>query len=104
MAGYRPRLRGWHRGESGFGLRLEARAGFHHAPALGQRGLGFQAVSLGAVIAGRSLQSLLYGIVAVDPVVLGGATAIMIAVALCATLLPARAAARCDPNALLQVE
>ena len=59
---------------------------------------------LGAVIAGRSLQSLLYGIVAVDPVVLGGATAIMIAVALCATLLPARAAARCDPNALLQVE
>lgn len=59
---------------------------------------------VGAVIAGRSLQSVLYGIVAADPVVLGGATAIMIAVALCATLLPARAAARCDPNALLQAE
>jgi predicted permease len=60
--------------------------------------------SLGAFLAGRSIQSLLYGIVPGDPVVLGGAAALMTLVAVSATLLPARTAARTDPNALLKAE
>jgi predicted permease len=57
-----------------------------------------------AVLAGRSLQSLLYGIVAADPIVLGGAAALMAAVAIAATLLPALSAARANPGELLKAE
>ena len=67
---------------------------------MGAAGLG----CLGAFAAGRSIQSLLYGIVPADPLVLGGAAALMMLVAVLATLLPARSAARSDPNALLKAE
>lgn len=56
----------------------------------------------GAFLAARSLQSVLYGIVAGDPLVLGGAVVLMTMVAVAATVLPARTAARSDPNVLLK--
>ncbi len=59
---------------------------------------------LGAVVAGRALQTLLFGIVAADPVVLAGAALLMVAVAIAATLLPALSAARAKPSELLAVE
>jgi putative ABC transport system permease protein len=55
-----------------------------------------------AAIGGRWLQSLLYDTSRVDPIVFGGAAAIMLAVAVAATLLPARSASRADPSALLR--
>jgi putative ABC transport system permease protein len=60
--------------------------------------------SVGALLAGRSLQSLLYGLVAADPLVLGGAAALMIGIAIASTCAPAFSAAASDPNALLRAE
>jgi ABC-type antimicrobial peptide transport system permease subunit len=57
-----------------------------------------------AIVAGRWLQSMLVGIEPSDPVVLGTAAVIMLAVAIVATLLPARAAAKSDPTTLLRVQ
>jgi predicted permease len=57
---------------------------------------------LAGVLAGRSLQTALYGIVPLDPVVLGGAALAMLIVAAGATYFPARAASRADPNVLLR--
>jgi len=57
---------------------------------------------LGVLAGGRSLQALLYGTSAADPAILAGAAALMLAVAAAATLLPARAASRTDPAALLR--
>jgi putative ABC transport system permease protein len=59
---------------------------------------------LAAVAAGRSLESVLYGIVPADPIVLGAAAALMLMVALAATLIPARTASRTNPAALLRSE
>jgi ABC-type antimicrobial peptide transport system permease subunit len=53
-------------------------------------------------IGGRWLQSLLFETSRLDPVVLGSAGALMLAVAIVATLLPARAAARANPASLLR--
>jgi predicted permease len=58
----------------------------------------------GGLIAGRSVQSILFGIVPADPLVLGGAAAAMLIVVAIATSLPARTASRADPNALLRAE
>jgi ABC-type antimicrobial peptide transport system permease subunit len=57
---------------------------------------------LGALAAGRSLQSLLYGIVPADPIVLASVAIVMFAITALATALPARSASRTDPNALLR--
>ena len=57
-----------------------------------------------ACLAGRSLQSILFGIAPNDPFVLGGAAAAMLAVVAMATFLPARSASRSDPNSLLRAE
>lgn len=57
---------------------------------------------LAGVLAGRSLQSLLYGIAPLDPVALVGAALVMLLVAAAATYVPARAASLADPNALLR--
>jgi ABC-type lipoprotein release transport system permease subunit len=54
------------------------------------------------MIAGHWLQSLLFDTSRTDPVVLGSAGALMFAVALTATLLPARAAANANPASLLR--
>jgi putative ABC transport system permease protein len=56
-------------------------------------GLGF-AVSLAA---GRLLSRMLYGIRATDPLSIGAAAAVLVAVALVACCLPARLAMRVDP-------
>jgi putative ABC transport system permease protein len=56
-----------------------------------------------AVLAGRGVQSLLYGTTPSDPLVLSSAAMVMLLVVAAATLRPARAAARADPNMLLRV-
>jgi predicted permease len=66
--------------------------------------VGIVAGTAGAVMAGRSVQSILYGIVPADPLVLGGAAAAMLVVVAIATSLPARTASRADPNSLLRAE
>jgi ABC-type antimicrobial peptide transport system permease subunit len=57
-----------------------------------------------AVAGGRWIQSLLFGTAPSDPLVLGASAALMLAVAALATLVPARTAARTDPNSLLRAE
>ncbi len=57
-----------------------------------------------AAAAGRVLASLLYGIGANDPMTFAAVAAIMIAVALAASYVPARRAARAEPNAALRHE
>ena len=57
---------------------------------------------IATVAAGRWLQSLLFETSGADPIVLGSAGALMLVVAIAATLLPARAAARADPAVLLR--
>jgi putative ABC transport system permease protein len=59
---------------------------------------------MGTVMAARSLASLLYGISALDPVTLGAASAVLIAIVLAACALPARRAARIDPMQALRTE
>lgn len=61
-------------------------------------------LALAAAIGGRWLQSLLCDTSRTDPIVLGSAAALMLIVALVATLLPARAASRADPTSLLRSE
>ena len=65
-------------------------------------GAGVIAGWTAAMIAGRWLQSLLFDTSRTDAVVLGSAGALMLAVALAATLLPARAAANANPASLLR--
>jgi putative ABC transport system permease protein len=59
---------------------------------------------IGAVFAGRLLQSLLYGVSATDPLAFGIAAAILLAVALVANAVPARAATRVDPLRALRTD
>jgi len=59
---------------------------------------------LGTTLAARSLTSLLYGVSALDPMTLGWASIVLIAVALAACALPARRAARIDPMRALRTE
>jgi putative ABC transport system permease protein len=70
--------------------------------ALGLAGVGVVAGWIAAVLGGRWLQSILFDTSRADPVVLGGAAALMLAVAAAATLLPARAASRANPATLLR--
>ena len=67
-------------------------------------GAGILAGWAAAVIGGRWLQSLLFDTSRADPLVLGSAAAIMLAVAVAATLLPACAASRANPASLLRAE
>jgi putative ABC transport system permease protein len=59
---------------------------------------------MGTVLVARSLTGLLYGISALDPLTLGSATVVLIAIALAACALPARAAAKIDPMQALRSE
>jgi putative ABC transport system permease protein len=63
---------------------------------------GIVAGWIAAIAGGRWLQSLLFDTSRADPLVLGAAAAVMLAVAVIATLLPARAASRANPAALLR--
>ena len=65
-------------------------------------GCGVAAGCVAAMIGGRWLQTLLFDTSRTDPVVLGSAGLLMFAVAIVATLVPARAASRTDPAALLR--
>jgi hypothetical protein len=71
--------------------------------ALALAGAGVAGGWIAAVIGARWLESLLFGTSRADPLVLGGSAAIMLLVALAATIVPARAASRADPASLLRV-
>ena len=68
-------------------------------------------LALGGVILGllasyglaRFVTSLLFGVSGADPVTFGGVAAVMFAVALLATYIPARKASRVDPVDALRV-
>jgi putative ABC transport system permease protein len=64
--------------------------------------IGAGAGCIAAVGAGRLIASLLYGTKPSDPLVLGAAVVAMVVIAVLATLLPARTAARSDPSVLLR--
>ncbi len=64
-------------------------------------GTGLLAGALGALALRRSVDGLLFGVRATDPVVIGAAVALLVAVALVACTLPARRATRIDPVAVL---
>jgi hypothetical protein len=66
--------------------------------------LGAAAGALGAIGAGRWVQSLLFGTAPSDPLVLGGAALVMLCVTAAATFTPARSAARSDPTTLLRAD
>jgi putative ABC transport system permease protein len=66
--------------------------------------VGIAAGAIPAMLAGRSLESMLFGIVPADPLVLGSSAAAMLLVVIAATLIPARKASRADPNTLLRAE
>ena len=65
-------------------------------------GVGIVSGWMAVAIGGRWLQSLLFDTSRTDPLVLGSAGALMLVVAIVATLLPARAAARANPASLLR--
>ena len=65
---------------------------------------GITAGIVGAMLGGRTLQSVLYGFVPVDPVILGSAGAVMLIVIVAATMIPAARASRVDPNLILRAE
>jgi ABC-type antimicrobial peptide transport system permease subunit len=57
-----------------------------------------------AILGGRAVASLLFGLGAADPLTLVEAVAVIIVVATVAGLLPARRAARVDPLVALRSE
>jgi ABC-type antimicrobial peptide transport system permease subunit len=60
-------------------------------------GSGLLAGAFGALLLRRSVDGLLFGVVATDPIVIGTAVLLLVAVALLACTLPARRAMRIDP-------
>jgi putative ABC transport system permease protein len=70
--------------------------------ALAVAAAGIAAGWFAAAVGGRWLQAVLYDTSRTDPLVLGSAAVLMLAVVVAATLLPARAASRADPAVLLR--
>jgi putative ABC transport system permease protein len=67
-------------------------------------GLGLGLGLAGALLTGRALSALLYGVSPADPATLVGALVLVAGVALLASCVPARRAARVDPAAILRDE
>ena len=93
-----------------FGLRMALGADAANVRRLVLRQVGLM-TCVGAVIGlasalalGRAAESLLFQMSARDPIVFAGATVVLIAVALCAGLIPAQRAARVDPMTALRYE
>jgi putative ABC transport system permease protein len=71
---------------------------------LGLAGTGVAIGVLAAAGLTRLMRTLLYGVSPLDPILYAGLATMLIAVALLATYLPARRAARTDPAAVLKQE
>lgn len=67
-------------------------------------GLGVVIGIAGAAWLARAMQSLLYGVSSIDPATFAGVVALLAAVALVASYLPARRAVRVDPATALRAE
>jgi ABC-type antimicrobial peptide transport system permease subunit len=65
-------------------------------------GIGLGAI--GALAGGRFIASLLFGVSARDPVILGVVAAVLIVVATVASLIPAWRAGRADPSVALRAD
>ena len=59
--------------------------------------IGIVLGALGALVATRQIENVLYGVSTFDPVIFAGAAALFLLVAAAAATLPARAAAKVDP-------
>jgi ABC-type antimicrobial peptide transport system permease subunit len=70
--------------------------------ALRDAAIGVVLGSIGAMVMGRALAATLYGVAAIDPVTLGGASVLLLATASIATWVPADRAARLDPADVLR--
>jgi ABC-type antimicrobial peptide transport system permease subunit len=64
-------------------------------------GMGLVSGAAGVVALQRSLESLLFGVTAADPAVLSAVVVLLVSVAICASALPARRAARIEPATAL---
>jgi ABC-type antimicrobial peptide transport system permease subunit len=82
--------------EPGTILRLAIRQGLVLA------GLGIAIGLVGALVLTRFLVSLLHGVAATDPMTFVGVTLLFLAIAVVASWLPARQAARIDPSSALR--
>jgi predicted permease len=71
---------------------------------LGVVGVGVGLGALGATALGGAMRSLLFGVTSLDPATFVGVAGLLAAVALLASYLPARRAARVDPVVALRVE
>ncbi|HUR58070.1 MAG TPA: ABC transporter permease [Opitutaceae bacterium] len=71
---------------------------------LWKSGLGIVLGLIGAFLLSRYMTSLLFGVQPTDPIVYAAVSAVLIAVALLASYLPARRAAKIDPLAALRDE
>jgi predicted permease len=93
-----------------FGLRMALGADATNVRRLVLRQVGLMtcvgaAIGLASAFAlGRAAESLLFQMSARDPMVFAGATIVLVAVALCAGLIPAQRAARVDPMTALRYE
>jgi len=71
---------------------------------LGWVGLGLATGLVVYLVAGRWTASLLYGVTPTDPVTIIGASTVLAATAVLASLVPARRASRVDPMVALHDE